>query len=77
MLVAVNEKGNAGEALRVPHEPEVYRQSLTRLPAQPAIAVEASGHYSWVVDEIDIIPLRACKTDGSSEVVIVPSSAPP
>jgi len=53
VFVAVNEKGHAGEALRVPHERDVYREFLARLPAHSAIAVEASGHYGWVVDEIE------------------------
>jgi transposase len=53
VFVAVNEKGHAGEALRVPHEREVYRRFLAQLPAHSMIAVEASGHYGWVVDEIE------------------------
>ena len=53
VFVAVNEKGHAGEAQRVSHEREVYREFLARLPAHSAIAVEASGHYSWLVDEME------------------------
>jgi transposase len=53
VFVAVNEKGHAGEAQRVAHEREVYREFLARLPAHSAIAVEASGHYSWLVDEME------------------------
>jgi len=33
VFVAVNEKGQAGEALRVPHDRQVYREFLARLPA--------------------------------------------
>ncbi len=46
VFVAVNEKGQAGEALRVAHDREVYREFLARLPAGSAIAVEATGHYA-------------------------------
>ena len=53
MFVAVNEKGHAGEALREAHDRDLYREFLTRLPAHSAIAVEASGSYSWLVDEME------------------------
>ena len=53
VFVAVNEKGQAGQALRVPHERQLYRDFLARLPARSAIAIEASGHYSWLVDEME------------------------
>jgi len=44
VFVAVNEKGQAGEALRVTHDRQLYREFLSRLPPQSAIAVEATGH---------------------------------
>src|SRR5665213_1784444 len=53
VFVAVNEKGHAGEALRVVHDRQLYREFLARLPAHSAIAVEASGSYSWLVDEME------------------------
>ena len=53
VFVAVNEKGQAGEALRVAHDRQLYRKFLARLPAHSAIAVEASGSYSWLVDEME------------------------
>jgi transposase len=53
VFVAVNEKWQAGEALRVVHDRELYREFLARLPAHSAIAVEASGSYSWLVDEME------------------------
>jgi transposase len=31
----------------------LYREFLRRLPRGSSIAVEASGHYSWVVDEME------------------------
>src|SRR5450631_2961882 len=53
VFVAVNEKGQAGEALRVAHDRQLYREFLARLPAGSAIAVEASGTYNWLVDEME------------------------
>jgi len=53
VFVAVNEKGHAGEALRVAHDRQLYREFLTRRPPHSAIAVEASGSYSWLVDEME------------------------
>src|SRR5258707_4764581 len=53
VLVAVNERGQAGEALRVAHDRDVYREFLGRLPPHSSIAVEASGSYSWLVDEME------------------------
>ena len=53
VFVSVNEKGKAGEVVRVPHERQLYREFLARLPAHSMIAVEASGHYSWLVDEME------------------------
>jgi len=53
VFVAVNEKGQAGEAVRVEHERHVYREFLARLPEHSAIAVEASGGHSWLVDEME------------------------
>lgn len=47
----MNEKGEAGEALRVAHERELYRAFLARLTPHSAIALEASGSYSWLVDD--------------------------
>ena len=35
----------------MPHERQLCREFLARLPAHSMIAVEASGHCSWLVDE--------------------------
>src|ERR1700756_4195883 len=53
VFVAVNEKGHAGEALRVTHDRQLYRDFLAPLPAHSTIAVEATGSYGWVVDEME------------------------
>jgi hypothetical protein len=52
-VVAVNEKGHAGEAIRAAHDREVYREFLARLPPRSVIAVEDSGPYSWLVEEME------------------------
>ena len=53
VFVAVNERGQAGEAIRVAHDRQVYREFLARLPAHSVIALESSGNYSWLVDEME------------------------
>jgi transposase len=53
VFVAVNEKGRAGEAVRVVHDRHAYSEFLSRLPPRSEIAVEASGSYSWLVDEME------------------------
>ena len=52
-FVAVNEKGRAGEALRVGRDRALYRAFLARHPSHSAIALEASRNYYWLVDEME------------------------
>jgi transposase len=74
VFVAVNERGEVSPALRVGHEREQYRQFLERLPAGSQIALEASGHYYWIVDEMEaaghcprlVHPLEAKKRMGKT-----------
>ena len=67
VFVSVNEKGKAGEAVRVPHERQLYRDFLARLPAHSTIAVEASGHYSRLVDEMEQLGIvRSCSWNSGS-----------
>jgi len=53
VFVTVNERGESSHEVRVGHDREAYRQYLERLPAGSHIAVEASGHYYWMVDEME------------------------
>lgn len=53
VFVAVNENGQSGEALRVMHNRQLYREFLGQLPAHSVIALESSGNYSWLVDEME------------------------
>jgi transposase len=74
VFVAVNERGEAAEALRVEHDREQYRQFLQRLATGSQIALEASGHYYWIVDEMEaaghhprlVHPLEAKKRMGKT-----------
>jgi len=52
-FVAVNEKGHVDEAFRVAHDRELYRDYVGRLPSRSVIALDACGHYSWLVDEME------------------------
>ena len=53
VFVAVNERGEASREVRVGHDREQFRRYLEQLPAGSQIAVEASGHYYWMVDEME------------------------
>jgi hypothetical protein len=53
VFVAVNERGEASQEVRVGHDREQYRQYLERLTAGSHIALEASGHYYWMVGEME------------------------
>jgi hypothetical protein len=53
VFVAIDENGQASQSWRVTHDRELYREFLSRLPAHSQIAVEASGSYSWLVDEME------------------------
>ena len=74
VFVAVNERGEASPAIRVGHDREEYRQFLERLPAGSQIALEAGGHYYWMVDEMEaaghrprlVHPLEAKKRMGKT-----------
>jgi transposase len=39
--------------VQVTHDREQYRRYLERLPSGSQIALEASGHYYWIVDEME------------------------
>jgi transposase len=53
VFVVVDEKGQASKPIRVPHDQGSIREFLKQLPAHSMIAIEASGHYSWLVDEME------------------------
>jgi transposase len=53
VFVAVNERGEASQKVQVIHDREQYRRYLDQLPPGSQIALEASGHYYWIVDEME------------------------
>jgi transposase len=53
VFVAVNERGEASKKVQVAHDREQYRRYLDQLPPGSQIALEASGHYYWIVDEME------------------------
>jgi hypothetical protein len=69
-------EGRAGEALGGARS-AAYREFLARLPSQSAIAVAASGSYSWLVDDMErsvrrpklCNPLRRLKDLGVTRVL--------
>lgn len=53
VFVAVDEHGRVGRAERVSHDRQLSCEFLTELPKGSRIAIEASGHYGWLVDEME------------------------
>jgi len=62
IFASIDEKGEYGPTFRVGHAREVFRAFLKDLPAGSKIALETSGCYYWMVDEMEQarhIPLLA------------------
>jgi len=53
VFVGVDENGRRTPPQRVEHDREGYRQYLASLPAGSPIAVETTGNWYWVVDEME------------------------
>jgi transposase len=53
LFVTMDERGEYGRATRVGHQREVFRDFLTKLPAGSQIALETSGSYYWLVEEME------------------------
>jgi transposase len=53
LFIAMNEEGVYGKAIRVGHERERMRAFLADLPAGSPIALETSGSYYWLVEEME------------------------
>ena len=50
---SIDGKGVYGRAIRVGHDRGVFREFLEELPAGSQIALETSGCYYWIVDEME------------------------
>jgi transposase len=53
LFASINEKGEYGRTMRVGHDREMFREYLKELPAGSKIALETSGCYYWMVDEME------------------------
>ena len=53
VFIAMNEEGQYGQAMRVSHERERMRKFLETLPGGSQIALETSGSYYWLVEEME------------------------
>ena len=53
LFIAMNEEGNYGKPIRIAHDRERMREFLEALPAGSKIALETSGSYYWLVDEME------------------------
>jgi transposase len=53
LFIAMNQEGGYGKPIRVPHDREQMRAFLEALPAASKIALETSGSYYWLVDEME------------------------
>jgi transposase len=58
MFVVLNEQGEASRPTRVEHDREAMRAFLRQWPRNTPIAIETSGHYYWLVDEIEAAGLE-------------------
>lgn len=53
VFVSIDERGHFGPARRVEHEREGYRRFLNSLPPGSPIAVETTGNWYWMIDEME------------------------
>lgn len=53
VFAAVNEEGRVSPARRVEHDREGFRHFLRCLPPGSTIAVETTGNWYWIIDEME------------------------
>jgi len=53
VFVSVDQQGKASRPVRVDHDRELYCEYLRTLPAGSEIALEATGHWYWIVDAME------------------------
>jgi transposase len=53
VFVELFENGQFGNPVRVEHEREAFRRYLNSLPEHSGIAIESTGHWYWLVDEME------------------------
>ena len=50
---SITEEGRLGPAVQVKHDREQFRSYLAQLPPGSSIAVESSGHWYWLIEEME------------------------
>lgn len=63
LFVAMDQTGRFSREVRVGHRLSEYRAFLERLPAGSPIAVETTGYWYWMVDEMERAGHRPLLTD--------------
>lgn len=58
VFVTVDETGRAGQAMRVGNDWAGLRRFLRKLPTGAPVAVEASGGWYWLIDELEAAGLE-------------------
>jgi len=53
IFTAISENGEIHDAKRVEHNKEKYRTFLSTLPQASRIAVESTGNWYWMIDEME------------------------
>jgi transposase len=58
VFVVMDDKGQASKPVRVEHDRSELREYLRRLPAGSRVAIESTGGWYWLVDEIEAAGLK-------------------
>lgn len=74
VFVQMNEEGKSSPPIRVEHDRERFREYLASRASSSEIAVESTGHWYWLVDEMELAghrphlaePLEAKKRMGKT-----------
>jgi transposase len=53
IFVAISARGQRSKPVRVEHDRDAFRAFLQSLPPHCEIAVEATGHWYWIIDEME------------------------
>jgi transposase len=53
VFATLDERGDRSQPVRVDHERDTFRHFLGTLPAGSPIAVETTGNWYWVIDEME------------------------
>ena len=62
VFAAVNDRGKTIRPQRVEHDRANFRSFLDTLPIGSPIAVETTGNWYWIIDEMDRVPKEDRRT---------------